>query len=69
MSRKPEKPLRLPNGFGSVTKLSGRRRRPYTARKNGQYLGYFVTYAEGFAFLAAYKTDPSVYSPELITFA
>lgn len=69
MSRKPKKPLRLPNGFGSVTELSGRRRKPFAARKNGKYLGYFVTYAEGLAFLAAYKTDPSIYTPELTTFA
>ena len=69
MPKKPQKPLRLPNGFGSITKLSGRRRRPYAARKNGKYLDYFATYEEALAFLVAYNNDPSVYAPALITFA
>ncbi len=30
--KKDTRGMRLPNGFGSVTKLSGNRRRPYVAK-------------------------------------
>lgn len=59
---------RLPNNYGSVTKLSGSRRRPYIVKKvkgwkeNGQpiyaIVGYAVTREEGLALLAAYNADP-----------
>lgn len=45
--------MKLPNGYGSVTKLPGRRRKPYAARitthwtqdgkQQKKYLGYFKT--------------------------
>ena len=31
------KPMRLPNGFGNINKLSGARRKPYRARIFGGY--------------------------------
>ena len=64
------KRMRLPNGFGSVVKLSGkRRRRPYMARKTEGFdpetgypiykiLGYFETYAEAYEFLSDYNRRP-----------
>lgn len=60
--------MRLPNGYGGVIKLSGKRRRPYAARitagvteKDGKfvqqykYIGYFAKRAEAVAFLADYN--------------
>ena len=38
--------MRRANGFGSVFKLTGRRRLPWTARKDGQYLGFWATKKE-----------------------
>lgn len=53
--------MKLPNRFGSVSKLSGNRRRPYIVRKIISYdvnkkpiyktLGYFSTYEEAITFL------------------
>lgn len=47
--------MRLPNGYGSVYKLSGHRRRPYVVKKTidgrQRALGYFESYQEGFEFL------------------
>lgn len=71
--KKQQKRMKLPNGFGSIVKLSGRRRKPWAVRKkiNGhyKYLGYFVTYEEALIFLSNYNQDPSAYSAQLITFA
>lgn len=59
--------MKLPNGFGSVIKLSGKRRKPYGARvtvgwENGKqvrkYIGYFATSAEAVNALSAYNVDP-----------
>ena len=60
--------MRLPNGTGTVYKLSGNRRKPYIARKttgwddNGkqlfQTIGTFATRQEGLAALFAYNDDP-----------
>ena len=57
--------MRLPNGYGTVYKLSGNRRRPYVAavpvgfKENGKViqepLGYFAKKAEGLAALAEYN--------------
>lgn len=59
---------RLPNGFGSVYKLSGNRRRPWAARKttgwkdNGQpiyaFIGYYKSRAEALEALVEYNKDP-----------
>lgn len=39
----PKKPSRRARGTGTVYKLSGHRSRPWTAVRNGQYIGYFST--------------------------
>ncbi|WP_417502645.1 tyrosine-type recombinase/integrase [Mitsuokella jalaludinii] len=47
--------MKMPNGFGTVYKLSGNRRRPYVVKKTVQgkqkALGYFSTYQEAFEYL------------------
>lgn len=60
--------MKLPNGYGTVYKLSGNRRRPWIARKTigwseeGKQLyytiGYFKTRAEAMAALAEYNKNP-----------
>ena len=65
--------MRLPNGYGSVTKLSGKRRKPYIARitsgmefdeKKQDYvqkritLGYFEKKSEALEALAKYSKNP-----------
>ncbi|KGQ29166.1 tyrosine-type recombinase/integrase [Gallibacterium anatis] len=66
--------MRLPNGYGSVIKLSGNRRRPYVARKTVGYneerrqvyhvIGYFATKEEALTALSNYnqqdKPEPSI---------
>lgn len=62
------KPLRNPNGYGSVYKLPGRRRRPWIAivtagwTENGkqirQPIGYFETKKEGMDALALHRISP-----------
>lgn len=59
---------RNPNGFGSVTKLSGRRRNPYVVRKTVGYddraypiyavIGYYPTRAEAITALSQYNQNP-----------
>ena len=43
---------RLPNGFGNISHLSGKRRRPFVARKNGVIVGTFATWDEAHSALA-----------------
>ena len=60
--------MRNPNGYGSVVKLSGKRRRPYCARKTKEIdvrgfpvysvIGYYKTREDGLMALAAYNRDP-----------
>ena len=60
--------MRLPNGYGSVYKLSGKRRRPYAAivttnwtdegKPIRKYLGYYKTKAEAFSALTEYNDNP-----------
>ena len=60
--------MRNPNGYGTVAKLSGNRRRPYIIKKtagwknNGQpifvIVGYAATREEGNILLAEYNRDP-----------
>ena len=60
--------MRLPNGYGSVVKLSGKRRKPFAVRKTTgfnekghpiyEYIGYTATREEGLAMLAEYNKDP-----------
>ncbi len=71
--------MRLPNGYGSVYKLSGKRRKPYAARitigwddsGNRQlfrYLGYYRTKQEAVAALAAYNDNPYDLQLSKVTF-
>lgn len=55
--------MKLPNNYGSISKLSGKRRRPYVVRKaneNGGYsiIGYAATREDGLAMLAAFNANP-----------
>lgn len=60
--------MKLPNGYGSVTKLHGRRRKPWIVKITKGWtdegkqirvvLGTFKTKAEGLASLAEYNKDP-----------
>ena len=65
--------MRLPNGYGSVYKLSGKRRKPFVVKKTIGYhvdqdagksvrddliIGYAATKAEGLKMLADYNSNP-----------
>ena len=65
--------MKLPNGYGSVVKLSGKRRKPYMVRKTTGYridpvkekkiaeyiiIGYARTKSEGLEMLADYNHNP-----------
>lgn len=60
--------MRRPNGYGSISKLSGKRRKPFIVRvhdgwnDNGtakkKIIGYFTTQAEASKALAEYNADP-----------
>ena len=65
--------MKLPNGYGSVVKLSGKRRKPYQVRKTTGWhydkekdrqvqdmitVGYAATRAEGLQMLAEYNNNP-----------
>lgn len=65
--------MRLPNGYGSVLKMSGKRRKPYMVRKTAGWhydqkkdrqvqdyiiIGYAKTKAEGLRMLAEYNQNP-----------
>lgn len=60
--------MRLPNGYGSITKLSGKRRKPFMVRITTGYdnegkqlmsvLGYYTTRNEALAMLAEYNKNP-----------
>lgn len=71
--------MRLPNGYGSVYKLSGKRRKPYIARKtigwdeNGKQLyaiiGYYKTKPEALQALADFNDNPYDLQMSKTTFA
>ncbi|WP_312199363.1 tyrosine-type recombinase/integrase [Anaerospora hongkongensis] len=71
--------MKLPNGFGSVYKLSGKRRKPWVARKtigwkdNGQpiyeYLGYFEKREQALSALSSYNLNPYDLSGRKLTFS
>lgn len=71
--------MKLPNGYGSVYKLSGKRRKPYGARKtvgwddNGKQIykiiGYYATRKEALTALADYNNNPYNLDSNTITFA
>lgn len=65
--------MKLPNGYGSVVKLSGKRRKPWMVRKTTGYridpvkekkvneyiiIGYATTKTEGLQMLADYNRNP-----------
>lgn len=61
--------MKLPNGYGSVSKLSGRRRRPYMVRMNKRIIAYCKTRQEGLAILADYHKKPWDIDRSKTTFA
>lgn len=80
-TRSPRKRRKLPNGFGSVKKLSGKRKKPYAAyppvtefNLNGSpvsvpAIGYFVDWQSAFNALSDYNKNPYDLSNNNITFA
>ncbi len=60
--------MKLPNGYGSVVKLSGNRRKPFAVRKTQGYnekghpiykmIGYTETREQGLIMLSEYNKDP-----------
>lgn len=73
------KPLRNPNGYGSVSKLAGRRRKPYIVKVNTQMtgdgapvydiLGYFEDRVTANIALAKYNENPYDISAKKLTFS
>ena len=65
--------MKLPNGFGSVYRLSGNRRRPWVVKKSIQgkqkALGYFESREDALAYLVDYNRDPALLSPSKTTFS
>lgn len=71
--------MRLPNGYGSVYKLSGNRRKPFIARKtigwdeNGKQvyatIGYYQSKPEALQALAAFNDNPYDLQMSKTTFA
>ena len=75
--------MKLPNGYGSVYKLPGNRRKPWAvritvSRKEGKdglthwkykYLGYYETQAEALTALAHFNENPYDMDANKITFA
>lgn len=64
-----KKPMKLPNGFGSITLLKGNRRKPYQARtpNSQKSIGTFETYNEAYQALMNWSGDAP--STEEHTFA
>ncbi len=54
--------MKNPNRYGTVSKLSGNRRRPFVVREgktgNQKIIGYAATREEGFIMLANYNSNP-----------
>lgn len=74
--------MKLPNSYGSVTKLSGKRRKPWivrltdgytiengTTHQNRKTLGYYKTRSEALAALAEYNKKPYDINIASVTFA
>lgn len=64
--------MKLPNGYGTVAKLSGNRRRPFVIREgqSGKHkvIGYAHTREEGYQILAEYNKEPWDYNLTKLTF-
>lgn len=79
--KRTSRPMRLPNGFGSVVKLSGKRRNPYMARPpvteyypNGnpitpKAIGVYPDWHQAYAALLEYHKNPYDIDARRITFA
>lgn len=76
--------MRLPNGFGNVSKLSGKRRNPWRARKTTGWtideetkkakqlyitIGYYPTRQQALQALSEYNTNPYDLDAAKITFS
>lgn len=71
--------MRNPNGYGTVFKLSGNRRRPWVAKASAVYddtgkgkqppIGYFKTKKEAVEALAAFNTNPYDLDGDKMTFS
>lgn len=70
--------MKLPNGYGSVYRLSGNRRKPWTARitvshsEKGwkyRYIGFYETRSDALTALAVYNERPYDLNSRKITFA
>lgn len=75
--------MKLPNGYGTVYKMSGKRRKPYMARKTVgweidntgsqkqkyQIIGYYETRAKALTALAEFNENPYDVDASKITFA
>ena len=75
--------MKLPNGYGTVKKMSGKRRRPYVVKKTVGWhydeakdkmiqdqmtIGYAATRAEGLQMLADYNNNPFDLKASKVTF-
>ena len=70
--------MKLPNGYGSITKMSGKRRKPYRIQKTigfdedgkqiKETIGYATTRKEALEILANYNNDPYDINESKITF-
>lgn len=79
--KRSSRPMRLPNGFGSIVHLSGNRRNPYMARPpvtdyrdNGspitpKAIGYYPDWHSAYAALLEYRKNPYDLDTSRITFA
>lgn len=76
--------MKLPNGFGSVVKMGGHRRKPYVVRKTAgweydsvkdkmiqkyEIIGYAATKKEGLEMLTAYNENPYDTKAAKLTFS
>lgn len=71
--------MRNPNGYGAVYKLSGKRRKPFAARKTigwdddgkqiFKFIGYYEKRQDAMAALADFNTNPYDFEASSITFA
>ena len=77
-NKKGDVNIRLPNGYGSINKMSGKRRKPYRVRvtigwdSQGKQLykelGSCETYAKALELLNLYHNNPNLIDNEKITF-
>lgn len=71
--------MRLPNGYGSITKLSGNRRKPWIVRITKEYddegrqkrevLGYYETRKKALEALSSYNENPYDIEASRLTFS